>query len=41
MLKLRRYDKELDIDLDEWSNIDYSNYQNAVYKFALFDETLY
>lgn len=40
MLKLRIYDKELDIDLDEWSNKDYSNYQNDVYKFALFDETI-
>ena len=30
MLKLIIYDKELDIDLDEWSNKDYSNYQNDV-----------
>ena len=40
MLKLRLYDKELDIDLDKWSNKDYSNYQNDVHKFALFDETI-
>ena len=40
MLKFRLYNKELDIDLDEWSNKDYSNYQNDVHKFALFDETI-
>ena len=40
MLKFRLYDKELDIDLDEWSNKDYSNYQNDVHKFALFNETI-
>lgn len=40
MLKFRLYDKELDIDLDEWSDKDYSNYQNDVRKFALFDETI-
>ena len=40
MLKLRIYDKELDIDLDEWSKKDYSNYQNDVNKFALFNETI-
>lgn len=40
MLKFRLYDKEVDIDLDEWSNKDYSEYQNDVHKFALFDETI-
>ena len=40
MIKFRLYDKELDTDLDEWSNKDYSNYQNDVQKFALFDETI-
>ena len=40
MLKFRLYDKELDIDLDEWPNKDYSNYQNDVHKFALFNETI-
>ena len=40
MLNFRLYDKELDTDLDEWSNKDYSNYQNDVHKFALFDETI-
>lgn len=32
MLKFRLYNKEQDIDLDEWSNVDYSNYQNDVHK---------
>ena len=40
MLKFRVYDKKLDIDLDGWSNKDYSNYQNDVHKFALFDKTI-
>ena len=40
MLSFRLYDKKLDIDLDEWSNKDYSNYQNDVHKFALFNETI-
>ena len=37
MFNFRLYDKEFDIDLDEWANKDYSNYQNDVHKFALFD----
>lgn len=40
MLKFRLYDKELDIDLNEWSKKDYSNYQDDVHKFALFNETI-
>lgn len=40
MLKFRLYDHEQDIYLDEWSNKDYSNYQNDVHKFALFNETI-
>lgn len=40
MLKFRLYDKEVDKDLDKWSNKDYSNYQNDVHKFALFNETI-
>lgn len=40
MLSFRLYDKKLDIDLDEWSKKDYSNYQNDVHKFALFNETI-
>ena len=40
MLKFRLYNKEQDIDLDEWSNKDYSYYQNDVHKFALFYETI-
>ena len=40
MLVFRLYDKELDIDLDEWSNKDYSNYYEDVQRFALFDEII-
>lgn len=40
MLVFRLYDIKIDIDLDEWSNKDYSNYQSDVHKFALFDETI-
>jgi len=40
MLNFRLYDKELDIDLQEWSDKDFSNYQNEVHKFALFNETI-
>ena len=40
MLKFRLYDKQLDIDLDEWPKKDYSNYQYDVHKFALFDKTI-
>ena len=40
MLKFRINDKELDIELDEWSKKDNSDYQNDVHKFALFDETI-
>ena len=40
MFNFRLYDKEFDSDLDEWSNKGYSNYQNDVHKFALFDETI-
>ena len=40
MLVFRLYDIKIDIDLDEWSNKDYSDYQNDVHKFALFDETI-
>lgn len=40
MFNFRLYDKKLDIDLDEWSNKNYSDYQNDVHKFALFDETI-
>lgn len=40
MLVFRLYDIKIDIDLDEWSNKDYSNYQDDVNKFALFDETV-
>ena len=40
MLNFRLYNPELDVDLDAWSNKDYSDYQNDVHKFALFDETI-
>ena len=40
MLEFRLYNQEQYVDLDEWSNKDYSNYQNDVHKFALFDETI-
>ena len=40
MLEFRLYDQEQDVDLDEWSNKDYSNYPNDVNKFALFNETI-
>lgn len=40
MLKFRLYDKELDIDLDEWSKKEYSDYHNDVHKFALFNDTI-
>lgn len=40
VLEFRLYDKKLDIDLDEWAKKDYSDYQNDVHKFALFDETI-
>ncbi len=40
ILEFRLYDKELDIDLDEWSKKDYSNYYDDVHKFALFNESI-
>ncbi len=40
MVNFRLYDIEIDIDLDEWSNKDYSIYQNDVHKFTLFNETI-
>lgn len=40
MFNFRLYNKKLDIDLDEWSNKDYSNYYEDVQRFALFNETI-
>ena len=40
MLNFRLYDKELDIDLDDWSKKDYSPYYNDINKYALFDESI-
>ena len=40
MLNFRLYDKKLDIDLEEWSTKEYSEYYNDVHKYALFDETI-
>lgn len=40
MLNFRLYDKELDIDLEEWSTKEYSEYYSDVHKYALFDERI-
>ena len=40
MLNFRLYDKKLDIDLEEWSTKEYSEYYNDVHKYALFDESI-
>ena len=40
MLNFRLYDKDLDIDLEEWSTKDYSIYYNDVHKYALFNESI-
>ncbi|MBQ8293644.1 MAG: GNAT family N-acetyltransferase [Bacilli bacterium] len=40
MLNFRLYDKELDIDLEEWSKDNYSEYYNDVHKYALFNESI-
>ena len=40
MLNFRLYNKELDIDLEEWSTKEYSEYYNDVHKYALFDESI-
>lgn len=40
MLNFILYNKELDIDLDEWSTKEYSEYYNDVHKYALFDESI-
>ena len=40
MLNFRLYDKQLDIDLEEWSTKEYSDYYNDVHKYALFDERI-
>ena len=40
MFNFRLYDKEQDIDLEDWSKQDYSNYYEDVQRFALFDETI-
>ena len=40
MLNFRLYNKELDIDLEEWSKKDYSLYYNDVHKYALFNENI-
>ena len=40
MLNFRIYDKKLDIDLEEWSTKEYSEYYNDVHKYALFDESI-
>lgn len=40
MFNFRLYNKELDIEIDEWSDQDYSNYYDDVHKFTLFNETV-
>ena len=40
MLNFRLYNKELDIDLEEWSTKEYSEYYSDVHKYALFDESI-
>ena len=40
MLNFRLYDRKLDIDLEEWSTKEYSEYYNDVHKYALFDESI-
>ena len=40
MLNFRLYDKKLDIDLEEWSTKEYSEYYNDVHNYALFDERI-
>lgn len=36
----RLYNEKLDIDLEEWSTKEYSNYFNDVHKYALFNESI-
>lgn len=40
MLNFRLYDRKLDIDLEEWSTKEYSEYYKDVHKYALFDESI-
>ncbi len=40
MINFRLYDKLTDIDLEEWSKKDYSDYYNDVHKYALFGESI-
>ena len=40
MFNFRLYGKEQDIDLEDWSKQDYSNYYEDVHRFALFNETI-
>lgn len=40
MMIFRLYNEKLDIDLEEWSTKEYSNYFNDVHKYALFNESI-
>lgn len=40
MYHYRLYDPKLDIDLNEWSKKEYSNYYEQVHSFALFNEDI-
>lgn len=41
MFNFRLYDKEIDIDLEEWSKENYSKYYNDVHKYALYNESIF
>ena len=40
MINFRLYDKQLDMDLDDWSTKEYSKYYDDVHKYALFNESI-
>ena len=40
MINFRLYDKQLDMDLDNWSTKEYSKYYDDVHKYALFNESI-
>lgn len=41
MLNFREYNKNLDMDLEEWSKENYSKYYSDIKKYALFDESIF
>ena len=40
MINFRLYDKQLDMDLDDWSTKEHSKYYDDVHKYALFNESI-